>query len=193
MYSVAKTHTMPSLQVIFRKRATNYRALLRKMTYKDKASYDSTPPCTTSVILDVMCVFSISLRTSRAQKCVRETCIWYNTYLTHVVSLYTIYMYTHSLTHTVIECLSHPILSYTYSVSLYNVHIESFPRDSTIVSLAHIIPHKCSVSLYHMHVESLAYTIPYTGSVSQICARDTSCIWYSTSHIHLVSLYTIYT
>jgi len=34
------------LQVIFRKRATNYRALLRKMTYKDKASYDSTPPCT---------------------------------------------------------------------------------------------------------------------------------------------------
>jgi len=33
------------LQVIFRKRATSYRALLRKMTYEDKASYDSTPPC----------------------------------------------------------------------------------------------------------------------------------------------------
>ena len=32
------------LQVIFRKRATNYRALLRNMTYKDKASYHSTPP-----------------------------------------------------------------------------------------------------------------------------------------------------
>ena len=32
------------LQVIFRKRATNYRALLRKMTYEDMASYDSTPP-----------------------------------------------------------------------------------------------------------------------------------------------------
>ena len=29
--------------VIFRKRATNYRVLLRKMTYKHKASYDSTP------------------------------------------------------------------------------------------------------------------------------------------------------
>jgi len=27
------------------KLATNYRALLRKMTYTDKASYDSTPPC----------------------------------------------------------------------------------------------------------------------------------------------------
>jgi len=33
------------LQVIFRKRATNYRALLRKMTCKDKASYGSSPPC----------------------------------------------------------------------------------------------------------------------------------------------------
>ena len=33
------------LQVISRKRATNYRALLRKMTYKDKASYGSSPPC----------------------------------------------------------------------------------------------------------------------------------------------------
>jgi len=33
------------LQVIFRKRATNYKFLLRKMTYKDKASCDSTPPC----------------------------------------------------------------------------------------------------------------------------------------------------
>ena len=32
-------------QVIFRERATSYRALLREMTHKDKASYDSTPPC----------------------------------------------------------------------------------------------------------------------------------------------------
>ena len=37
------------LQVIFRKRASNYRALLRKITCKDKTSYDSTPPCTKSV------------------------------------------------------------------------------------------------------------------------------------------------
>jgi len=33
------------LQVIFRKRATNYRALLREMTCEDKASYKSSPPC----------------------------------------------------------------------------------------------------------------------------------------------------
>ena len=35
------------LQVIFRKRVTNYRARLRKMTYKNKASYGSWSPCDT--------------------------------------------------------------------------------------------------------------------------------------------------
>jgi len=33
------------LQVLFRKRATNYRVLLRKMTFEDKAFYGSSPPC----------------------------------------------------------------------------------------------------------------------------------------------------
>ena len=33
------------MQVIFREKATNRRALLGKMNYEDKASYDSTPPC----------------------------------------------------------------------------------------------------------------------------------------------------
>jgi len=33
------------LQIIFHKRATKYRSLLRKMTYKDKGSYESSPPC----------------------------------------------------------------------------------------------------------------------------------------------------
>ena len=37
----------PKLQIIFHKRATNYRALLRKMTYRDKGSYESSPPCIT--------------------------------------------------------------------------------------------------------------------------------------------------
>ena len=36
----------PRLQIIFHKRATKYRLLLRKMTYKDKGSYESSPPCT---------------------------------------------------------------------------------------------------------------------------------------------------
>ena len=35
----------PKLQIIFHKRATKYRSLMRKMTYKDKGSYESSPPC----------------------------------------------------------------------------------------------------------------------------------------------------
>jgi len=38
----------PKLQIIFHKRATRYRALLLKMTSKDKGSYESLPPCTRS-------------------------------------------------------------------------------------------------------------------------------------------------
>jgi len=40
----------PKLQIIFHKRATKYRSLLRKMTYEDKGSYESSPPCTTQTI-----------------------------------------------------------------------------------------------------------------------------------------------
>jgi len=36
---------------MFRNRATNCRALLRKMTCKDKASYDSTPLCRESGVI----------------------------------------------------------------------------------------------------------------------------------------------
>ena len=41
----------PKLQIIFHKRATKYRSLLRKMTYKDKGSYESSPLC----IIDTWC------------------------------------------------------------------------------------------------------------------------------------------
>jgi len=35
----------PKLQIVFHKRATEYRSLVRKMTYKHKGSYESWPPC----------------------------------------------------------------------------------------------------------------------------------------------------
>ena len=38
----------PKLQINFHKRVTKYRSLLQKMTYKDKGSYGSLPPCTAS-------------------------------------------------------------------------------------------------------------------------------------------------
>jgi len=36
----------PKIQIIFHKRATKYKSLLQKMTYKDKGSHESSPPCT---------------------------------------------------------------------------------------------------------------------------------------------------
>ena len=47
------------LQISFRKRATNFRALLRRMTYKDKASYVSTLPCRS---VHVICIDSTVLQ-----------------------------------------------------------------------------------------------------------------------------------
>jgi len=35
----------PKLQINFHKRAIRYRSLLRKIIYKDKGSYESSPPC----------------------------------------------------------------------------------------------------------------------------------------------------
>ena len=54
------------LQIIFHKRATKYRSFLRKMTYKDKGSYESSPLCNThmSVFLhfvELRCVCTIHM------------------------------------------------------------------------------------------------------------------------------------
>ena len=49
MYTVTECRSLiesRKLQIIFHKRATKYRSLLLKMTYTDKGSYESSPPCT---------------------------------------------------------------------------------------------------------------------------------------------------
>jgi len=45
-------------------RATNHRALLRKMTYKDKTSYDSTPPCNYHSTLEIVATHDDTRATS---------------------------------------------------------------------------------------------------------------------------------
>jgi len=48
------------LQINFHKRAIKYRSFLRKMTYKDKGSYESSPPCNVSIIRNNMTWFNPS-------------------------------------------------------------------------------------------------------------------------------------
>jgi len=45
----------PMLQIIFHKRATKYRSLLRKMTCKDKGSYESSSLCSIVALLEAVC------------------------------------------------------------------------------------------------------------------------------------------
>jgi len=83
-YRVAKTHRMPQVEVIFRQRATNCRALLRKMTYEDKASYDSTPPCSghsacdmfvrCAVLYCIVCIMVCAIACHRMYSIVRIRC-----------------------------------------------------------------------------------------------------------------------
>jgi len=57
------------MEDIFRKRATNCRALLRKMTYEDKASYGSSPLCTRIIDTRVItCLHVAFLRKQNPQK-----------------------------------------------------------------------------------------------------------------------------
>ena len=59
MYRIMKTYRMPYLAGHFGKRATNYRALLWKITCKDKASYGSSPLCNDSFkyLFHMCCIF----------------------------------------------------------------------------------------------------------------------------------------
>ena len=70
------------LQIIFHKRATKYRSLLRKMTYKDKGSYESLPPCSIWLIRVFMTQFlydmthswlPLYVMTPNVHSCIHET------------------------------------------------------------------------------------------------------------------------
>jgi len=89
------------LQVIFRKKATNYRALLRKMTYEDKASYGSLSPFTYIYIY-------------------RVTTHWIKTWLSHdfVMKIY-IYTYYYIYTYTCVVTLTWPWRDFGMNISIY--------------------------------------------------------------------------
>ena len=78
-------------QVIFRKRAIKYRALLRKMTNRDKASYRSSPPCTmfSYIYSDFMYIYIYKY-------------IYVNTYIYMHIYIY-IYIYTYMYTYIQID------------------------------------------------------------------------------------------
>jgi len=112
------------LQVIFCKRATNYGALLRKMTYKDKASYGSSLPYIYDIVPCHMYTHTLSPRHTYTYVYIHT-----HTYIfmydivptstscphTHKHTRTRIYKHTHTHTHTQIYIHEHVYIhTYTY-------------------------------------------------------------------------------
>jgi len=83
----------PKLQIIFHKRATKYRSLLRKMTYTDKGSYESSTPCSARVLIH-----------KRVNVCI---CIY-----TYIYTYIPIYVYIYAYIYTL--CMNICIYIYIY-------------------------------------------------------------------------------
>ena len=98
------------LHVIFRKRVTNYRALLWKMTYKDKASYDSTPPCVAVSLFLSMCV-SIYVQV--------YVYIYMYAYI-HIYTCVCVYIYMYMCMYMYVRMCIHIHITYIYITYLYS-------------------------------------------------------------------------
>jgi len=106
----------PKLQINFHKRAPKYRALLRKMTYKDKGSYESSPPCTMHhMCLIPICVSCVSfIRVARPHVSYPYVCVMC---FSHVWRIYTCALYTCVFFMCVCRdhlCLTQIQVSYSY-------------------------------------------------------------------------------
>jgi len=103
-------------QVSFRKSATNYRDLFRKMTYKDKASQGSSAPCITSIVVLVVAFVITQLPTT-----LQHTTTRCSTLQRTVAMIWAMWMYL--LQHTAADILTwrryhYPTRDHRYSPSL---------------------------------------------------------------------------
>jgi len=119
------------LQITFHKRATRYTSLLRKMTYKDKRSYESSPPCSVTRL----CVFTY--------KCVREYVYTYmriyicDVYMNTYIRRYK-HVYTYSCTHVYVNTYI-CICVFTYVTYIWiRIHIYVFIYTSHIRIYTHM-------------------------------------------------------
>jgi len=122
------------LQVTFHQRATSYRALLRKVTYKDKASYGSSPPCNFAIAAIFYNKHAFPVRKctkiykyvyAYVHMCISLylcTYIWMRKSLCKCMGI-CVYIYVYIFTYT-----TH---MYMYNVRIYvfvnNLHINTFP------------------------------------------------------------------
>jgi len=135
-------------QIIFHKRATKYRSLLREMTYKNKGSYESSPPCIEHVSKCMTCALLclpctgwrrligshklqiiFHKRATKYRSLLREM-----TYKDLCVALFALYMYR---THIFLACVN---------VHMHLIMCKCIYGVATISSLLQIIGLFCRIS-----------------------------------------------
>jgi len=151
-------------QVILRKRATNYRALLREMTYKDKASYGSSPPCTTRLSLIYVymyvCIYIYIFS---------HPFSWHHeTPGVSCICAYTLYVYTHVYVHV-----------YVY------IHVYIHIHGTHVYTHTHVIRETFGHPTHTFVRENTRhFRTPYTHTCLHTCASQ-SCRVRSTKQIHI--------
>ena len=149
----------PKLQIIFHKWATKYRALLLKMTYKDKGSYESWPPCIYPSI------YFLS-----------------NTPILQKSKLISIYL---SITHTCCNRCRPPtrILQHLFAIAVYFTHL--FCKQKTLyLCITHtyfaIVKSDIYQSMYHTPLTH--WDLSHTIITHTYFATPTFSRWVSMSH-----------
>ena len=158
-----------NLHVIFRKRATNYRAVLRETTYEDQAHYDSTPPCTYSLckhaygvaimsrlpgIIGLFCKRTLRKRLYSAKETYnlkeptnRSHPIFQLRYATHCTTLQHTATYCIALHHTATHwhCTASHCKNFTQRIQMYthahtHTHIHTYTPTHTHTHLTSSLP-----------------------------------------------------
>ena len=93
------------LQVIFRKRGTNYRALLRKTIYIENASYGPLPPCRDTILYIHMYIhFGATLSSPKLKVTFISRRVYVN--MTHIFMFLNIYLHARKWRSSICNCLS---------------------------------------------------------------------------------------
>jgi len=145
------------LQVIFCKRATNCRALLRKMTCKNKPSYASSPPCTTHT--NELC---------RTYEQVVSLHIWWVTYEWAMLHIRTSYEW----------CCSHERIM-SHSAAFCNTLHDTEHLAAHCSTLQHTAAHYNTLqhtathcyTLQHTHCNTLQHTVTHCSTLQHTAAH----------------------
>jgi len=174
------------LQVIFRKRASNYSALLWKVTYEDKGSYESSPP-----YIQVYCsqLNALSLLLRMHSTHITHT-LFRLTPHTHSLTTHTTHIHfrlvphTHSLLTHITHTLANALTSHTHFRLTSHTHSLMHLSHITHTLIPHTLPHHTHFRLTP-HTHSVIHSNHITHTlVPSTNSTHTNPTHNPTSHTH---------